>query len=145
MGDVGEAMLAADSGHPALDCRAGYLSRLPAYPAQQMVVVLAAAARAVDVLPACGAERVCVTVRCQRLQGPEDGGEPGAVTGRPQPDVQVLGVMKVPAAARACLIVARRAVMRTQRDFCRGAPVWGVPAGGLGCQQPVSRGPWLTT
>ena len=110
-----------------------------------MVVVLAAAARAVDVLPACGAERVCVTVLCQRLQGPEDGGEPGAVTGRPQPDVQVLGVMKVPAAARACLIVARRAVMRTQRDFCRGAPVWGVPAGGLGCQQPVSRGPWLTT
>ena len=81
-------------------------------------MVPAAAACAGDVLPVCAAERVRAAIVCQRLQGPVYGGEPGPVTGPARIWARrSWALMKVPAAASACLIASRRAVMRTHRDF----------------------------
>ena len=79
--DVGEAVLAGDPVGPLLDRRAGHLDGQPAAAADQVVVVLRAAA-AVERLAGVGADGVQLAVVGQRLHRPVDRGQPDRVAVR---------------------------------------------------------------
>src|SRR5688572_27257733 len=76
MGDLGEAVLDGDLVRPALDRRSAHLDRRPTVPADQMVVVVGAAALPEQLLPSLGAGGVNLTGVDEQLQGAVDGREP---------------------------------------------------------------------
>ena len=80
--DVGEAVLTGDPVGPRLDRRPGDLDGAAAHPADQVVVVLGAAA-AVERLAGVGADRVQLAVVGQRLDGAVDRRQPHPVAGVP--------------------------------------------------------------
>jgi DNA-binding transcriptional MerR regulator len=87
--DVGEAMLVGDLVGPALHGRAAHLDRRATLPADQVMVV-GAAAPAEHLLPATGARRVDLTGVDEQLQGAVDRGKPHLGSPLPQRLMQVL-------------------------------------------------------
>src|SRR5688572_2609121 len=87
--DVGEAVLVGDPVGPPLDRRALDLDGETAAPADQVVVVLRAAA-AVQRLAGVGAQGVELAVVGQGLHGAVDRGQPDRVAGLAQPGVHLL-------------------------------------------------------
>src|SRR5215471_2213476 len=90
VGDVCEAVRTGGRLGPALDVRAGHLHRRAAGPADQVVMVLAAAAGPVDLL-AVGGQHVGLGRPGHRGQRPVHRGQADPAARRAQPGVQVLG------------------------------------------------------
>jgi hypothetical protein len=88
--DVDEPVLLADAGRPPFDRGGIELDGSPTRPAEQ-VVVMAAAAAPVDVLALSGPDDVNIAVLGEALQGAVHGGEPDPVALGTQSGVQLLG------------------------------------------------------
>src|SRR6266571_2441512 len=79
---VGKTVLAADCLGPPLDRRPGHLDRRAARPADQMVMMRAAATGTVNLLSITGVEHVKLAAGRHGLQCSIDSGQPDLVTGR---------------------------------------------------------------
>ncbi len=90
VGDFDEAVFTANGRGPSFDRGPAHLDCLPAGAADEMVVVLAAAARPIDLLAVCG-EHIRLAAFSHRGKRPVHGGQADSVPGRAEPCVEVLG------------------------------------------------------
>src|SRR6266487_803464 len=152
VGDVGESVFACGGLGPPLDGGPGYLDCLPAGPADEVVMVAAAAAGPVELL-AVGVEHIRGAVIGHCRERPVHGGQADAVPGRAELGVQVLG-----ADEGACgrerlpyrVVAGGHPVLNPSWSGDGHDPI--VPSGSrcasgsataLACQQSTSSGRWL--